>query len=352
MTKRYCILIPFLITTIALGACNDDETTEEPTGEILVGATLTSRTYPGPVIDSGYPGQVVDSGYPAPQQPTKLPSVPPGDARFPGKLAFHSEQAGGGLQVYLFDGQDGSVTPVTGGVTQGYEPTWSQDCQSLIYTQQIGAEIVDLYITHLETREALPFLETARNDTLDWSAVWSPQGDLVAYLSNPGAKINICLADGTGADLGCQDRQTYDNANPAFSPDGEEMVFVSNRDGDWEIYVTGVDGNGVERQLTDNSYSDLNPKFSPDGKYIVFASDATATFDIYRMRPDGSEVTRLTNLIENEKEPEWIGDDLIVFSSNEDSDYDLYIMSADGDNLRQITNYVGKDGGANWCHSE
>ena len=84
----------------------------------------------------------------------------------------------------------------------------------------------------------------------------------------------------------------------------------------------------------------------------MFASDATATFDIYRMRPDGSEVTRLTNLIEDEKEPEWVGDDLIVFSSNEDSDYDLYIMSADGDNLRQITNYVGKDGGANWCQSE
>lgn len=351
MTKHYGILIFLVIMASSLVACNEDGTAIKPTAEILEEPISTTSSYPGPA-ESGYPGPAGDNGYPAPQQPTKLPSVQLGEARFPGKLAFHSEQAGAGFQVYLFDGQDGTVTPITGGVTQGYEPTWARDCRTLIYSQQTGATIVDLYRTSLDTYEALPFFKMTKDDTLDWSAVWSPQGDRVAYQTNLDAKINICLADASGADLGCLERQGYDNANPAFSPDGEELIFVSNRDGDWEIYVTGADGSGNVRQLTDNNYSDRNPEFSPDGRFIIFDSDAAATYDIYRMQADGTEVTRLTELIESEREPEWIGNDLIVFSSNEDGDHDLYLMSSEGKNLRQITDYIGKDGGATWCPTE
>lgn len=359
MTKSICTLILLILIASSLIACGSDETVVTPTAVISAEPVATLASYPGPEVDggypgpdSGYPGPDSGSGYPAPQAPPKLPIVPLGEARFPGKVAFHSEQAGAGLQLYLFDGQDGSVTPVTGGVTQGYEPSWSQDCRSLIYVQQTGGDIVDLYTTSLETYEALPFFNTVADEILDWSPVWSPQGDRIAYQTNPGARINICLADSSGLQFECLERGAFDNADPAFSPDGKELIFVSNRDGDWEIYITGADGRGDVRQLTNNNYSDLNPEYSPDGRFIIFDSDAAVTLDIYRMLADGSETTRLTDLIENEREPEWIGSDLIVFSSSEDGDYDLYLMSADGNDLRQITDYTGKDGGAAWCPSE
>jgi Tol biopolymer transport system component len=352
MTKRIYPLILLIIVATLLIACDVDEVEETPTVDIPVEPSATPAGYPGPSVDDGYPEPGSASGYPAPQQLPELPSVPLGEARFPGVVAFHSEQAGAGLQLYLFDGRDGSVTPLTGGVTQGYEPSWSQDCRSVIYVQQTGGDIVDLYTTNLDTNVALPFFDAAVNEILEWSPVWSPLGDRVAYQTNTDAKINICLADAAGLQFECLVRGAFDNADPAFSPDGNELIFVSNRDGDWEIYVTGADGRGDVRQLTNNNFADLNPEYSQDGSLIIFDSDAAATLDIYRMRADGSEVTRLTSLIENEREPEWIGSDLIVFSSNEDGDYDLYLMSADGEDLRQITDYVGKDGGAAWCPAE
>ncbi len=358
---RFYTLLTLLLAAISMAACGGDETAETPTAEVLAQPATIQSSYPSPADEVGYPGPTDASGYPDPaassgsavtEPGSAIPMIPLGEARFPGKVAFHSEQAGAGLQVYVFDGLDGSVTPLTGGVTQAYEPSWNQDCRSLIYTQQVGGTSVDLFTTSIDTYEALPFFGSTTEELLEWMPVWSPQGDRVVYQANPGGRIDICFADASGAALECLGGQGYDNADPVFSPDGKEILFASNRDGDWEIYSATVDGEGELRQLTNNNHSDLNPAFSPDGRFIVFESDATATYDIYRMKADGSDITRLTGLLENEREPEYIASNLIVFSSNEDGDYDLYLMDADGEDIRQITDYKGKDGGAVWCLSE
>ena len=346
---RIRALAAVLLVTIA-ASCQADEFTESPTAERVEAPTETTRSYPGPEQQAGYPGPSSESGYPGPagEVRAEVAKVPLGEARFPGQLAFHSEQAGAGLQLYLFDGQDGTVSPITGGVTQAYEPSWNQDCTTIVYTQQSGANSIDLYTTSLDTFEAFPFLEAITDDLFEWTPAWTPEGDRIAYQVNPNARMDICFADASGLILNCIE-EGLDNADPAFSPDGRQMAFVSNRDGDWEIFSISADGTGAARQLTHNDATDLNPTFSPDGSFILFESNVAATHDIYSMRADGTELTRLTDMIENEREPEWIGEDLIVFSSNEDGDYDLYLMEADGANIRQITDYEGKDGGAAWC---
>ena len=49
---------------------------------------------------------------------------------------------------------------------------------------------------------------------------------------------------------------------PCFSPDGSKIAFVSDRDGNYDIYIMNVDGSGVTR-LTDNVANDYNPSFLP-----------------------------------------------------------------------------------------
>ena len=51
----------------------------------------------------------------------------------------------------------------------------------------------------------------------------------------------------------------------AFRIDGKQIVFTSNRDGDFEIFVMFVDGTNV-RQLTTNDAKESSPRWSPDGK--------------------------------------------------------------------------------------
>jgi TolB protein len=83
--------------------------------------------------------------------------------------------------------------------------------------------------------------------------------------------------------------------DPAWSPDGRKIAFMSNRAGNPEIYVMNSDGTGVLR-LTNNPAEDGQPAWSPDGRLIAFSSDRAALgkgAHIYVMSPTGSHVTLL-----------------------------------------------------------
>jgi len=87
--------------------------------------------------------------------------------------------------------------------------------------------------------------------------------------------------------------RVIDNQFPHWSPDGRQIVFTSDRDGDPEIYVVNADGSDL-RRLTSVPGRDAHPSFSRDGKRIVFQSprDGGDT-NVYVMNLDGSGQTRL-----------------------------------------------------------
>ena len=58
---------------------------------------------------------------------------------------------------------------------------------------------------------------------------------------------------------------------PVWSPDGRQIAFVSQRDGNYEIYVMNADGSN-QTSLTQNPVSDEQPVWSPDGRQIAFVS--------------------------------------------------------------------------------
>lgn len=90
--------------------------------------------------------------------------------------------------------------------------------------------------------------------------------------SNPSTEeIFTCNVDYT--DLKQLTKNSFQDTQPAFSPDGTKITFVSNRDGNDEIYVMNADGTDPTR-LTNNQSDDTQPRFSPDGKKIVYTNDA------------------------------------------------------------------------------
>jgi Tol biopolymer transport system component len=125
-------------------------------------------------------------------------------------------------------------------------------------------------------------------------------------------------------------------------PSNGQIVFVSDRDGNDEIYVMDSHGSDV-RRLTFNTESDWYPDWSPDGNRIAFASFQTGSFDIFVMNKDGSELVNLTpDPHAADFHPSWSPDGTqIAFSRTLTMGSNLYVMNADGTDLVKLVDGNG-----------
>jgi len=150
------------------------------------------------------------------------------------------------------------------------------------------------------------------------------------YVMNPDGKDPVNLTNNPADDFG-----------PAWSPNGQEIAFVSNREneqgGGQYIYIMNADGSDV-RQLTTGNNSD-HPDWSHDGSAIVFSSDANGNNEIYVIKADGGvEPTNLTNSDAQDIQPTWSPDgSKIAWLSGSDGNWDIFVMYADGSNMKQLT---------------
>ena len=99
--------------------------------------------------------------------------------------------------------------------------------------------------------------------------------------------------------------EAYD-AHPAWSPDGEKILFYSQRNGYGEIWVMDADCSNEPDNLTENAATDTEPAWSPDGQHIVFVSDREGNWDIYVMDADGSNIRPLTTNPGDDRNPTWV----------------------------------------------
>lgn len=128
-----------------------------------------------------------------------------------------------------------------------------------------------------------------------------------------------------------------------LDPMSGRIAFVSDRDGDKEIYVMNADGSGLS-QLTDNDYADGAPSWSPDGKRIAFASSRDKDYhsdDVYVMNADGSGVEQVTDGC-TIQDPAWSpnGDRIAYVSMGHG---DKYLTSPEGGDPERLT------GDATYC---
>jgi Tol biopolymer transport system component len=141
------------------------------------------------------------------------------------------------------------------------------------------------------------------------------------------------------------------DSDPAWSPDGTKLAFVSNRDGgNVEIYRMNADGSGQTRLTTSPAY-DADPAWSPDGNQIVFASDRDGDFELFKMNADGTGQTQLTFNSVHDGFPAWSPDgQKIAYQTVAPilHDYEIYTINTDGTGLTNLTQSSGDDTAPNW----
>ena len=105
----------------------------------------------------------------------------------------------------------------------------------------------------------------------------------------------------------------YSDRQPAYSPDGEWLLFSSNRSGNNDLWRLNRESGELQR-LTDHEAQDWDPATSPDGRSLVFSSNRSGGYQIWMAEADGSSPRQVTDL-ENAQNPTMTSDgDWIVFT--------------------------------------
>ncbi len=232
--------------------------------------------------------------------------------------------------IYVINADGSGASQVA---SQGLAPSWSPDGR-IVY-QSLKSDMLGIAVRRTDGSLGYPS-SSYQVHPEDASPSWSPDGSRIVFASNQAGdklwRIYFMNADGSGSGpimglngkypawgpgglvafrrvytqeglyvmtpQGAGLRQIANVGNdtaPAWSPDGQRVAFMADRDsnGGWEIYVVNQDGSGVANVTNSPESIDVLPAWLPDGKHIAFRSNRGGSWGLWIMHDDGSGVARI-----------------------------------------------------------
>ena len=276
-----------------------------------------------------------------------------------GKIAFYSDRTGSS-EIYSMNADGTDQTQLTsyrgdGGNGLDIAPEWSPDGSQIAFMSVRNAE-TDIYKMNADGSSVTRLTTSVDFET---SPTWAPDGESLMYTRGAdGPDIYRISADGLNPEFVTNTGDGVAVRFASWSP-GEERFVFSIYEGDAQEIGTGNtkynQQNGFDyERLMDNAFRDSRPAWSPDGERIAFVSERNGSSDIYTMNTDGSGVQRVTDSPAVDTHPTWSPDgDKLAFASDRDGDdSDIYIIDRDGTNLERITTGTSEEGDPDWVASE
>lgn len=264
----------------------------------------------------------------------------------PYSIAYSSKESGN-REIYLSDAKGKAKIKITSHTKSDGYPAVSPDGKSMVfYGKYDGNKTWSIHLVSIDGNN-IKRLTTSKHKW-DSAPTWSPDGEKIAFaraykntagvwqeeiwlmnadggeqvqieqLEGGGPNVmqdgrilfhtktdssEISIADSDGSNIIELTKNNAQDWYPDISPDGRQIAFMSDRDGNKEIYTMNVDGSNQKR-LTFNDVEDWNPAWSPDGSKLIFTSENNNDFfDIYMMNKDGSSVKKIIN---NGSQASWI----------------------------------------------
>ncbi|NLE75741.1 MAG: hypothetical protein GX605_03170 [Chloroflexi bacterium] len=202
-------------------------------------------------------------------------------------LAFRSWQADDrGLRVMRLDG--GDRRRVTDRLEDGL-PDWTADGASLLFSSRRENDRYPRLFVVSASGGEVRTLQRDYKAVIGLAGRWLADGRIVYKASDGVAGLYLMAGDGSSPQELVGDASV---ALPSVSPDGRTIAFMSQRDGNWEIYRIAADGSGL-RRLTNHPAQDGVPAWSPDGRWLAFVSDREGEWAMWAVDAQGGSLQKL-----------------------------------------------------------
>jgi len=274
-----------------------------------------------------------------------------------GRLAI-STQFDDSWEVVVVDLDRDSAVQLTRNMAYDFEPVWSPNGTRIAFTSEfVTGEIKEIEVpvegggSRFETKEV-----TGDRDILivngdgtgivrlglkginDEQPAWSPDGERIAFVSDRSGSVDIWVMDKDGSNPHQITESPAEDWMPSWSPDSSTIAFTSKRTGTWELHLVDPDGENL-RQVTGSEVATDNwgPVWSPDGNRIAFSRLVSEDWEVFTMAADGGDLSRLTDRPGIDFEPVWSPDGKrIAFSSDRGGRTAVFIMNADGGEVEDL----------------
>lgn len=180
-----------------------------------------------------------------------------------------------------------------------------------------------------------------------------PSGGRIVFTCTRADYNQLCLINADGTELQQLGSEQFSNDYyPSFSPQGNSILFASNRNGPFDIYMLMFAQRSLIR-ITQNVGDAVSPDFSPDGRQIVFANRAgDGPTAIWMVNRDGSDPHLFYAGPETIVAVAWSPDGKTIayaMQAQTKNEYEIFVMNVDGSGQRQLTSGLsGITGSVSW----
>jgi Tol biopolymer transport system component/DNA-binding winged helix-turn-helix (wHTH) protein len=242
--------------------------------------------------------------------------------------------------VYRVPVEGGEPTRVTFDNRKINGLAWSADGQRLLFTSTRSG-LYGLWSTDRDGGD-LRLLPVGQENVQQPST--SPGLDAIAFeqwVHRSQLRL-IDLGQRAEVDAGRHFRSTRWDSNPAWSPDGTRIAFVSNRSGPHGIWTSQRDGSDAVRLADFGGAFIDNPAWSPDGSLVAFDGSPDGATTVFAVPPEGGQPRRIVDGPGDNRNPAWSRDGAwIYFESNRDGEWRIYAQPAAGGQAVAVTAGAG-----------
>jgi hypothetical protein len=194
-----------------------------------------------------------------------------------------------------------------------------------------GLESKQIYILYITPEDHYRWLMLPDN--------WRPPPGIL-FVSDRDGDDEVWAMKDDGSEQIPLTVNTWLDGSPAWSSDGCRIAYnVAEPGGEGDIMIMKSDTSGKTSLTANPTIRDTDPAWSPDDSRIAFVSYRDGNAEIYVTKVDGSDPINLTDNPADDWDPTWSPEgSMIAFTSDRDGDREIYVMnSSDGKNLQRLT---------------